>query len=391
MGHAYKHLIVLVDGTWNSAARGTFKDITNIFRLNHVIDTDDKHKNPQITFYIPGPGTRGWTDKRLGGAFGVGIDEIIKEAYVNLASNYDEADKKRDADKIYLFGFSRGAIVARALSGLISKCGLLYPRSIDRFWQIWDNFISPYPNPHFKEEIAPYINDNVKIEMVGVFDTVLGRSYRNDNIVTKIRFRDYNLEPLVKVGVQILAMDDNRRRFLPIIWDQYRSNGDDGALPQNLEQIWLPGVHADIGGIPTGKSFNVATNFLSDVSLLTMIEAIKKYTDLSIDETYINDVLKKIEHTSSIRISNERPTPFMKALGYRNRKSASTIFGDGRSVGEYIHPVYDFLAGRRIVVKDKLRTYENPQFGDAADIARYQTSYAEFYEDQCNRIINQMR
>lgn len=395
MTGSYKHLIILVDGTWNSAARGTYKDITNIFRLNHVFDTDDKNKNPQITFYIPGPGTRGWTDKKLGGAFGIGIDEIIKEAYVNLASNYDEAGGEKESDKIYLFGFSRGAIVARALSGLISKCGLLYPRSVDRFWQVWENFISPHPHPEFKEDIAPYINDNVKIEMVGVFDTVLGRSYSHDNFVTKIRFKDYNLEPLVKTGVQILSMDDNRRRFLPIIWDRYNS-GQNGGSPsdgdiQTIKQIWMPGVHADIGGILPARGMNVRSNVLSDVSFLTMVEAIKKHTALSVDDDYVNEIVGEIEYANSIGISNERATPVMKAFGYRNRKSALSIFSDGRNVGEFLHPVYDFLCGREINVKGRRGVYHNAHFEGVKDrMHRYQTPLQDFYADQCSRIINEM-
>jgi len=63
----FKHIIILIDGTWNSAAQGKFRDSTNIFRLNHAFDTEDDNGNPQITYYMPGPGTRGWTDKPLGG------------------------------------------------------------------------------------------------------------------------------------------------------------------------------------------------------------------------------------------------------------------------------------------------------------------------------------
>ena len=43
----------------------------------------------------------------------------IIDAYKWLVEKYEEGDE------IFIFGFSRGAYTARALSGLISICGLL--------------------------------------------------------------------------------------------------------------------------------------------------------------------------------------------------------------------------------------------------------------------------
>jgi uncharacterized protein (DUF2235 family) len=51
--------------------------------------------------------------------FGYGLDEEIIKAYQWLLENYTQGDR------IYIFGFSRGAFTARGLAGFISKCGLL--------------------------------------------------------------------------------------------------------------------------------------------------------------------------------------------------------------------------------------------------------------------------
>src|SRR3954447_1397794 len=72
---------------------------------------------------------------RRQGIIGDGIDELILEAYVNLVSNYEPGDK------IYIFGFSRGAVAARALSGLISKAGLLKAESSHLIEQAWRYFL----------------------------------------------------------------------------------------------------------------------------------------------------------------------------------------------------------------------------------------------------------
>ena len=55
----------------------------------------------------------------LGKAFGVGLQQNIEDCYLYLMDRYEEGDK------VFLFGFSRGAFTARALAGMLKKCGLL--------------------------------------------------------------------------------------------------------------------------------------------------------------------------------------------------------------------------------------------------------------------------
>ena len=54
-----------------------------------------------------------------GGAFGLGLARIIKDAYTFLCENYS------DGDQIYLFGFSRGAYAARSLAGFVDRVGFI--------------------------------------------------------------------------------------------------------------------------------------------------------------------------------------------------------------------------------------------------------------------------
>jgi uncharacterized protein (DUF2235 family) len=66
----------------------------------------------QIVFYFLGVGTRG---DNFSAYTGRGLDQIVREAYVNLASNvYDDPE-------VYFFGYSRGAAAARVLTGMLSK------------------------------------------------------------------------------------------------------------------------------------------------------------------------------------------------------------------------------------------------------------------------------
>src|ERR1700722_12047947 len=113
-----KRIFIGIDGTANSAFFDKF--YSNVYRINLALQFRAKDGSPQLFFYFSGVGTASykWLGL-LGKAFGEGIDALILQAYVNLVSNYEPDDK------IYVFGFSRGAVAARALTGLISRSGLV--------------------------------------------------------------------------------------------------------------------------------------------------------------------------------------------------------------------------------------------------------------------------
>jgi hypothetical protein len=66
--------------------------------------------------------------------FGTGLSEIARAAYGFLANNYE------DGDKIYIFGLSRGAYVARSIAGLVADHGLLTKRGMDNFHAVYEIF-----------------------------------------------------------------------------------------------------------------------------------------------------------------------------------------------------------------------------------------------------------
>ena len=56
--------------------------------------------------------------KLVGGAFGTGLWQKIKDGYTKIAHVYEAGDP------LFIFGFSRGAYTARSLAGMIMACGL---------------------------------------------------------------------------------------------------------------------------------------------------------------------------------------------------------------------------------------------------------------------------
>ena len=101
-----KNIVLLLDGTSNEIKENR----TNILRLYGTLAKSDD----QLVYYDPGVGTLGGnTWSRLwrkfveiwGLATGFGLDRNVLEAYQFLVENYDRVGR----DRIYIFGFSRGA------------------------------------------------------------------------------------------------------------------------------------------------------------------------------------------------------------------------------------------------------------------------------------------
>lgn len=114
-----KKIILLSDGTGNSAGK---RNKTNVRRLYRALDL---HSKDQMAMYSDGVGTRQFLLlKLLGGAFGWGRKRNVIELYKFLCRNYSGDGNESKSDKIYLFGFSRGAFTVRILAGMTAHCGL---------------------------------------------------------------------------------------------------------------------------------------------------------------------------------------------------------------------------------------------------------------------------
>ena len=117
-----KNIVICCDGTANEFAA----KLTNVVKLYSVLTY---RPGRQITFYHAGFGTmepagaltsvaRKIT-KLMGMAFRYGLADDIRDAYVFLMKNYEPDDR------IFLFGFSRGAYTVRAVCSLLKLYALI--------------------------------------------------------------------------------------------------------------------------------------------------------------------------------------------------------------------------------------------------------------------------
>jgi uncharacterized protein (DUF2235 family) len=298
-----KRLVLCFDGTWNAVA--TPDANTNVVRLANLVTTSDSKGVPQICYYNSGVGSGGPIDRFIGGAFGAGLKNNVKRGLAFLALNYDKGDE------IYLFGFSRGGYTARALAGVLGTAGIpLDIAETERHWTLYQEVAklrdkagrypkdSPRRLPYDakikakKEELANatrFKGEELPIRCVGVWDTVgaygipggFGLSAISRLLTLWTRgFRDTKFGKGVKLGLHAIAVDEMRRPFVPTFWTlRDKTQLVEG---QEVEQVWFPGVHSNVGG-------GYARKGLSDLALAWMISRVEEETDLEFNQLEVMD------------------------------------------------------------------------------------------------------
>lgn len=246
-----KKIAVFADGTWNSPEQG---NATNVLQMARAACRGD-----QVVFYDWGVGT---DRKRIaGGITGAGIDKNIMDCYRFLVHNYEPGDR------LYFFGFSRGAYTVRSLAGFIRNCGLLRREHADRIPAAYALYrkrtrTSRPGEPEATEfRLRHAVADITPIEFVGAWDTVgaLGIPVPFWGTLGEREFLFHDTEPsrIVQHARHAVSIDENREDFEPTLWG--RKPGLD------LEQVWFAGVHSDIGGgyDDSGLS-HVASRWMAD-------------------------------------------------------------------------------------------------------------------------------
>ena len=270
-------IVICSDGTGS-----TLETDTNVIRLARFLDLDDTAR--QVACYDPGLGTidprsdetggyeRGPADPELtvlsgppasripllnkgrqlaGLGFGYGLKDNVFQLYAHLASVY-----RGPEDRVFLFGFSRGAFTVRALAGLLHRCQLTSvtdPRQLARrFEAAW---VAYQPmHPHGRTVMAA-LEDTRRcmVHFLGLWDTV--KSYGGLIPVMLPHLRHNPAVAHVRHG---LALDERRAWFKHTTWGRLDAD-EAGALTripptdlkrirdQDIAEVWFTGAHGDIG------------------------------------------------------------------------------------------------------------------------------------------------
>ena len=243
-----RNLIVCFDGTNNQFGAHD----TNVVRLVQALE---RFGTQQIVYYDPGVGTLPEpglmtqigkrTSEIFGLAFGQGLTRKIECAYAFLMHNW------QPGDRVFLFGFSRGAYTARALAGLLHMFGLLAQshenllpyvmrlfrgarRADEKDSKIW-RLSAQFRNTFARD--AGVEHRRFSVHFVGVWDTVSSVGW----IWDPVKFKHTAANPSIVTVRHAVAIDERRSFFRQNLFA-------DDVRGQDLVELWFPGVHADVGG-----------------------------------------------------------------------------------------------------------------------------------------------
>lgn len=252
---AGRNLVVAFDGTGNQVE----DRLSNVLKLYRFLEKDDG----QIVYYHPGLGTIGlqrpWSPLRqrfqtvFGLATGWGLDDQVLAAYDHLCRTWQEGDR------IYLFGFSRGAYTARVLAGFIHLMGLLRPEQVN----LAGSALTAYKRVNTDDKLdrawkfrRVIGGRRVSIHFMGLWDTVGSVIVpRPDRLYwPTMQFLPYTKKnPAVRVFRQAASINERRRMFRLYSWipdQEFRPDPFDKAkpVPQDQLNVWFAGDHSDVGG-----------------------------------------------------------------------------------------------------------------------------------------------
>ena len=165
-----KRIVICADGTWNRPEKNLKEDVpTNVLRLARAIKPVDTKGMPQQVFYDWGLGS--YHDEWAAGITGKGIHKNIMDGYRYIVQNY------APGDKLFFFGFSRGAYTVRSLCGLINNCGILKRPDASLIQRAFNHYKEPGPAyaPQGTESVkfrALHSHESRMVQFLGVFDTV---------------------------------------------------------------------------------------------------------------------------------------------------------------------------------------------------------------------------
>ena len=248
--------VVILDGTMSSLTEGFETNVGLSYKLMREMGS------ALSIYYEPGLQWHDWRSTR-DVLMGRGINRQIRRAYGYLASRY------RPGDRVFFFGYSRGAYAVRSLAGVIDRVGLLRPeeateRNIRDVYRHYEGRTQPNTIRAFRQA---HCLDTVEIEMIGAWDTVKSLGI-NAPILWRLSerhhaFHNHDLSGNVKNGFHALAMNETRMAYAPILWRT------DPAFAGRLEQMWFPGTHGDVGGQLGGFE---AARPLSNIPLVWMLD-----------------------------------------------------------------------------------------------------------------------
>jgi uncharacterized protein (DUF2235 family) len=245
-----RNIVLCFDGTNNKFGPTN----TNVVKLYTLLD-----RHSQLCYYQTGVGTllppgwisdiKRWVIEKLDLAIAWLLSEHVCAGYRFLMRYYEPGDR------VFMFGFSRGAYTARVLAGMLHRVGLLSRGNEELVPLAW-HFYKKEINAALCGKFAATFSRPIRVHFLGLWDTVSSIGWAWDP--RSLRFTAHN--PSVDVVRHAVAVDERRAKFIQNLW------AHDSPPDQDVKEVWFPGVHCDVGG-----GYDERDAGLSKISLKWMV------------------------------------------------------------------------------------------------------------------------
>lgn len=301
-----KNVVLCCDGTANEFS----KNRTNVVKL---FSTLEQNPETQSVYYHPGLGTMEppgaltgparWITRLLGQVIGYGLLADIRDAYVFLMNNFG------DGDRLFMFGFSRGAYTVRAVASLLHMYGLM-PKGNEPLVPYAIRMIVAHQRNSDRSATSEYFSLAAEFKatfgslreckpwFVGVWDTVSSVGW----IENPLRLPYTADNPDIHHGRHAIAIDERRAFFRTNLWRPAHRPPESG--PRDLKQVWFPGVHSDVGGgYPESESglSKIAFKWMLDEAIAAGLNVVTERMDRVLGATgasYVKPDPTAAMHTS---------------------------------------------------------------------------------------------
>lgn len=283
-----KNLVICCDGTGNQFE----VDQTNVLKLHSALVIDSEHG--QVAYYAPGVGTfspkmaltrpGAAFSKLLGLSLGYGYRQTIANAYRFLMNHYEPGDR------IFLFGFSRGAYAIRIIAAMIHGVGILcrgnhqlIPYALAELELRKGRQLDFQRLGRFRKQFSRRLPEKPDV-FLGAWDTVSSISWAYDYLA--YAFTASN--PSLRVVRHAVAIDESRAFFAQNLFRHGPKIRDTGerALEQDIKEVWFAGCHSDVGG-----GYPESESGLSKLALEWMLVEARDVGGLILDETRVASLL----------------------------------------------------------------------------------------------------
>ncbi|EIM20764.1 hypothetical protein WALSEDRAFT_60835 [Wallemia mellicola CBS 633.66] len=260
-----RRLIVCVDGAWEDSTDRVGVD-SNILHLLRSIESVDKRTRPatmQYAHHTTAHFSNSLVSQILGVAY-QGFANLLFELYSFISMNYSEGDE------IFIFGFSKGAYMARILAAILNDVGVLPRDDVRQFFVILKAYIDRKNGGTRVDEannvLKPWLlssPDNTRhkdqqfiVKCLGLFDCTVQSSYklpiigsRVSSIINKPEYcfglPDALLGHRIEHCYHALALNENRSNLRDLRLELSNTGREKG---QKCKQVWFTGSSGDIGG-----------------------------------------------------------------------------------------------------------------------------------------------